>query len=70
MQTSPLKELTESSELANLNEVACKTMLPDSPSSSIETVEDNKGNKKEVGILKPDYVQVPISVPQHVLNSF
>ncbi|XP_024385375.1 kinesin-like protein KIN-12A isoform X2 [Physcomitrium patens] len=57
VQTSPLKELTESSELANLNEVACKTMLPDSPSSSIETVEDNKGNKKEVGILKPDYVQ-------------
>lgn len=58
VQTSPPKDLSHSAEWANLLEVGCKTMLPDSPDSSLEMVGDNKSEKKSGTPKKPEYAQV------------
>lgn len=58
VQTSPPKDLSKSAEWANLIEVGCKTMLPDSPDSSLEMVDDSKSERKSGTPKKPDYAQV------------
>lgn len=58
VQTSPPKELSKSAEWANLVEIGCKTMLPDSPDSSLEILDDNTSEKKSGTPRKPEYAQV------------
>ncbi|KAG0558177.1 hypothetical protein KC19_10G010000 [Ceratodon purpureus] len=57
VQTSPHKELSKSAELVNLIEIGCKTMLPDSPDSSLEMLDDNQSEKKVLTPRKPEYAQ-------------
>lgn len=58
VQTSPPKALSKSVEWANLLEVGCKTMLPDSPDSSLEMLDDSISEKKALTPRKPEYAQV------------
>ena len=58
LPTSPPKELSKSAELANLIEIGCKTMLPDSLDSSLEMLNDHKSEKKVPTPRKPEYAQV------------
>jgi hypothetical protein len=64
VQTSPPKELSKSAEWANIIEIGCKTMLPDSPDSSLEMVNENKSEKKSGTPKKPEYAQV-FCFPEH-----
>uniref|UniRef100_A0A7I4BD30 Kinesin motor domain-containing protein n=1 Tax=Physcomitrium patens TaxID=3218 RepID=A0A7I4BD30_PHYPA len=57
VQVSPPKALSKSAELAAFLEIGCKTMLPDSPDSSLEMSGDSKSENKVLTPRKPEYAQ-------------